>query len=357
MATKILAAGVGTCLIGGGSLYTYRQTLITQRRSDLAKEHEDLTVEIRNCDKKLKAVASTENADRAKIDTRRRAIDTLWADRLQRYADTNEQLKSYIIALPEAIGVVNGLTNHYHYLTEATREYFSFDVWASKSHNFALLLSSADTSTGVVPVIETLQGLFGADELVENVCTNVLQTAKMTAAPRTVGEVNTSFSFCMEQLDVAVLAAAERYEAELSARHAHRAPNVVIAAVNHALQLAKLPENDQAAEEARLTAESVKRRQFRQLTQIDDVKSALRYVDDVSKLIESRGAHGEVDFPSYALRDGDVVGAVKQLKTWEEGATAFLVQDQAKQVLKAYFDLNALPLTTIREKQEEPSTA
>ncbi len=363
-APKILAAGVGTCLIGGGSLYSYRQSLLVHRRGELAKEHSDLSAEVRNCEKRMKAVISQEKADFAKIEVRKRAVDILWGERLRRYVDTNEQLKSFIVALPEAMGVVNGLSNHYQYLADAAREYFAFDIWSSKSHNFALLLDACDSS-GVVPVVEKLQGLFGSDELVEAVCANVLSTANMLAAPQSVADVNTAFTFCMEQLDLATLDAAERYEAELAALNAHKAPNVVVGGINRVLQWAKLSEVDQAAENARMSEESDRRRRFRQLTELDDIKHALRYVEDVSALIQKNNgtaagvpsdnsvtptkAPAIANFPEYALRDKAVVMAVQQLRVWEEGATAFLIQSQAKTVLKAYFDVMALPLTTIRD--------
>ncbi len=383
MASKVLMAGVGTSLVGGGSLYSYRQSLVAQRRAELAKEHADLTTDMRNCEKQKKAVVAQEKVDFAKIEARQRAVDTLWADRMQRYADTNAQLKSFIIALPEAMGIVNGLANHYRYLSEAAKDYFGFDVWSSKAHNAALLLSNSD-NVGLVPVVEHLQGLFSTDAFVETVCSHTLLTAGTVSAPQTVGDVNTAFSFCMEQLDVATLAAAERYEFDRSALHAHKAANVVVAGITRVLVWAKLPEVDPAVADARLAAEARQRRRFRQLTDVEAIHHALRYVEGVSQLIDTQQGRSKtaaasataaaassssaassgsvlqpgkapqvadafVSFSEYALRDAAVVGAVQQLRTWEEGATAYLVQSQAKTVLKAYFDVMALPLTSIRD--------
>jgi hypothetical protein len=312
----------------------------------------------------MKAVVSRENAEFLKLAARKRVIDTLWADRLVRYGDTNDQLKSFIVALPEAMGIANGLTSHYRYLSEAVKEYIYFDIWASKALCCTLLLDSAN-EVGLVPVVEQLKGII--NETVDAVCTNVVQEASLASAPQTVMDVNTSFAFCMEQLDVATLAAAEKFEAELAAQRAHKAPNAVVAGLTRVLQWAKLPETDVALAEARMNVEADERRRYRQLRDIADIHHALKYVDEVSRLLETctpTAANANKTtaaaslsppsaFPVHALQDEGVIQAIRQLQAWEEGATAFLIQSQARAVLKAQFDLMALPLTTIHEPEKK----
>lgn len=280
------------------------------------------------------------------------AVDTLWADRLARYAQTNRELCSYLRALPEALGALKGLTSHYQYMATEMRKFVAFDVACSKVHNLALLLEHGDC-VGIHRVAETIRHVFAAEPLVQVVCESVINAKTDVGCPVSINECSTSFVFCMEELDRAIEAAAARYF-EFQSEHAEKAPNVLCEGVRRLASEAKvvtLSRGEILAQKERQALWDLLRRDQRQLRTTEDLQCALRYVDDVARQLHRDNAENS-ELRAIVSSDAAVGAAQQQLFVWRDSAAAFLVRHQAKEALGAYHLLLAETLTKTHLKDK-----
>ncbi|KAH9599920.1 hypothetical protein LSM04_002610 [Trypanosoma melophagium] len=332
-------------VVTGVVVLTSRWKRLESRRAALDNEYASILEELSSLDNSR--LREAEDLRKKKHDMRllHETVDTLWTDRLERYKQTNKELYSYLKALPEALGILKGLTSHYQYMTTEMRKFLSFDVACSKVHNFSLLLEHGDR-VGIHRVAETIKQLLIAEPLVEVVCDSVINDFTNISAPATLNECSLSFVFCMEELDKAIEAAVAHF-LEFHRDRAERAPNVICEGVRKLSDIAKLntlSSGDIIMQREANALRDLLLRDQRQLHTTEDLRSALKYVEDAI------GQLNRNNDPDNALKatitaDPAVGIAEEQLLLWRKSASLFLVREQAKEALSAYNLLLAETLT------------
>jgi outer membrane murein-binding lipoprotein Lpp len=334
---NVLMGTVFSSLLGGGVAFSYKQNLISTRKQELLAEREELQQDLR---RQLSNVAAAESEGGDLItseEARRTAFRILWDDRIARYHHSNAEALSYLQALPEALGAMKGLVNHYRFGAEELRHFVGFDVASSKVHNFALLndkmLSDPRQRSAA------LMGLFASEPLIGEVARSL---EAIGATPHNMDEIGKTFDFCVGDLELRMeKVAKELAQASLSSK---RPESMIVAATEEFLENFKVPLKPLDA-----FPDGSSRCLTRKLRTADDVKSALRYADDVLLRLSERSSNGAVE----AVRSHPHVSeGAAQLAAWQAGAATFLVEHQAHDALSAYQSLLALSLAQQYQPQQ-----
>ncbi|KAG5510977.1 hypothetical protein JKF63_06479 [Porcisia hertigi] len=329
------------------------------RRAELNEEYTKIMEEMRTLNEERlthdERLAAKETETKGTAET----VDILWSDRLERYAQANKDLHAYLAALPEAIGALKGLSNHYRYMSEEMPRFTGFDIACSKVHQLALMLEHGRV-VGIERVAETVQNVFAAEPLIQTVCTSIT-AAPAPLHPRSIDAASSTFSFCMEELDRAVGAVAMRHAMRPEKPQATM-PGIFSDSVRRLVgmfQADTLSKGQRQLAERRKDLERVLRRAQRQLHTEDDVRAALEYTKELDKLLSSESPEKTVFLrsPSFsndeflvAVRsDAEVKKAIQQLHLWRDSATTFLVHRQAEGALYSYSLLLAETLTSVNE--------
>lgn len=335
-------AALAVCGVVGGA----RWRRIELRRAEINQEYEKTMVELRAFDEDRLRYATELKAKEEKTALMHETVESLWADRLQRYEKTNRDLDAYLVALPEALGAVKGLTNHYHHMAHEMRKFVAFDVACSKVHNLSLLLERAATA-GLPTVAETVQQLFPAEPLIDVVCESVLDMAHVSC-PASIEESSAAFAFCMDELDEAVAAVGRRYTAEVEVA---REPGVVSGVVSRVLSKLKVSTMSRGQREIarkRQALDSLLVREQRQLFTEEDLRAALEHVGAVQQQLAAPAAKGDTAaYLREVSEDPAVQEALRQLGLWRAAAAAFFMQRQAQEALDCYQLLLAETLTKV----------
>lgn len=340
----------------GGS----RWRRVELRRAELNAEYEKLMTEKRAVDEERLSRDGRLSAKEAEAKATAETVDILWQDRLERYAQVNQDLHAYLAALPEAIGALKGLSNHYRYMTEEMPKFMGFDIACSKMHNLALMLEHGRT-VGIERVAATVQEMFAAEPLVQAVCESIT-TAPASPHPTSIAAASATFTFCMEELDRAVGAVAVRYAAALEAPPAVT-PGLLSDWVRKATVITRadmLSGGQRRLAERRKDLERMLQRAQRQLHTEEDIRAALDYTTELDqhlvagaprrlKFLRSASAASPDEFLAAVRSDSEVKKAVEQLDLWRDSAATFLVHRQAEDALQSYYLLLAETLTTVNQ--------
>lgn len=346
------------CLLGAtavtGAVGGTRWRNVEVKRAELNTQYENILEETRAMNEDLlkhkEELAKKINKNAALHE----AIDTMWTDRMQRYKETNDDLHAYVKALPEALGVIKGLNNHYQYMAEHMREFIGFDVACTKVHNLALLIDHG-RAVGFGRVSDTLRQLYLSEPIIEGVCENLDSFADVSA-PRTVGEASETFCYCMNDLQRAVAASTAALEESLVAPSAPSTPSVLTDVIRKGLRSARLDllsREQRELEEKKSKLDALLVQERSQLHTLTDVRAALEYATNVVEKLHQPSGGGSAADASYArfikaLReDAEVVRCLQQIELWRNSAAAFLMTKQAETALHSYQVLLSETLTHV----------
>ncbi|KAG5507244.1 hypothetical protein JIQ42_06650 [Leishmania sp. Namibia] len=330
---------------------------IELRRAELNEEYTKLMTEMRTFNEERLTRDERLAAKEAEVKATAETVDILWNDRLERYAQVNKDLHAYLSALPEAIGALKGLSNHYRYMSEEMPKFMGFDIACSKMHNLALMLEHGK-AVGIERVAATVREMFAAEPLVHTVCTSIIE-APAPPRPSSIAAASATFTFCMEEVDRAVGAVAMRYAAALEEPPA-ATPGILSDSVRKLVRMTRvdtLSRGQRQLAERRKDLERMLRRAQRQLHTEEDIRAALEYTKELDRhlaavspsrtgVLLSRSSSRN-DFLTAVRSDSEVKKAVQQLDLWRDSATSFLVHRQAEDALRSYYLLLAETLTAV----------
>ncbi|KPA74225.1 putative mitochondrial hypothetical protein [Leptomonas pyrrhocoris] len=357
---QLAAFGVVGAFSAAGVLGGSRWRRVELRRAELNKEYEELMAGSRTyneeCLSRDQRLTDKEQATKETAET----LDILWTDRLERYAQVNKDLHAYLKALPEAIGAMKGLANHYRYMSEEMPKFIGFDIACSKVHNLALMLEHGRT-VGVERVAPTLREMFAAEPLVQAVCDGICDAASAVPHPSSVAETGATFSFCMEELHHAVAEVTAGYAAALEEPPAPT-PGPLSDGVRKVVAAARadvLSNGQRQLAERRKDLEKMLRRAQWQLHTEEDVRAAVEYTRQLDQHLASHSpatSHlssaspaGKDEILAAIRSDTAVKNAMRQVDLWRDSATTFLVNHQAEDALQSYHILLAETLTKVNE--------
>ncbi|KAG5486261.1 hypothetical protein LSCM1_07384 [Leishmania martiniquensis] len=329
------------------------------RRAELNEEYTRLMNEMRTFNEERLTRRQRLAAKEAEAKATAETVDILWSDRLERYAQVNKDLHAYLSALPEAIGALKGLSNHYRHMSEEMPKFMGFDIACSKMHNLALMLEHAK-AVGIERVAATVREMFPAEPLVDAVCTSIIE-APAPPHPTSIAAASETFTFCMEELDQAVGAVAMRYGAALE-EPSTATSGILSDSVRKLVGLTRadtLTRGQRQLAERRKDLERMLRRAQRQLHTEEDIRAALDYTRELNHhLVAVAPSRTGVLLPSLSKKndflaavrsDEEVKKAAQQLDLWRDSATTFLVHRQAQDALESYYLLLAETLTAVNE--------
>lgn len=368
MSLRYLAAfgAVGSLSVAGVMGGT-RWRRVELRRAELNKEYEELMSGTRTFnEERLGRDQRLRDKEKEAAETAE-TVDILWTDRLERYVQVNKDLHAYLKALPEAIGAMKGLANHYRYMTEEMPKFMGFDIACAKVHNLALMLEHG-RAVGIERVAPTLQEMFAAEPLVQTVCAGISDASTTAPHPSSVAEASATFSFCMEELDRAVAEVAAKFAAVLE-EPAAPTPGPLSDGVRKIVIASKadvLSSGQRQLAERRKDLERMLRRAQRQLHTEEDVRAAVDYTKQLdqhlaatasaapktsilSALTSSSSSARENEFLAAVRASASVKSAMELVDLWRDSATTFLVHRQAEDALQSYHLLLAETLTQVNE--------
>lgn len=339
------------CLSVAGAVGGSRWRRIERRRAELNIAYEKVMEEMRALDDdrlhRVESLREKEKKTRAMHET----VDSLWTDRLQRYALTNLDLHAYLHALPEALGALKGVTNHYRYMSEEMQKFVGFDIACCKLHNLSLLLQHGRT-VGLTRTAGTIQEMFVAEPLVTSVVHSVMQTDGISC-PTTIAEASATFTFCMEDLEAAIAHVTKRYADSLVVP-AEPSLNVVSDGVRELVkksQLDLLSSGQRELVKKRASLDAILVREQRQLHTLEDIRVALSYVEKVRSHFTQAPKRGlfrkEDKFLVAVQSDDSVRQSLQQIEIWQNATATFLLQQQAQDALDCYQLLLAETLTKV----------
>lgn len=363
---QLAAFGAVSALSVAGVLGGSRWRRVELRRAELNKEYEALMADSRTSNEERlsrdQRLADKEKEAKETAET----VDILWKDRLERYQQVNKDLHAYLKALPEAIGAMKGLANHYRYMNEEMPKFMGFDIACSKVHNLALMLEHG-RSVGIQHVAPTLREMFAAEPLVQTVCEGVADAASTAPHPTDVAQASATFSFCMEELDRAVAEVAAGYAAALEAPPA-ATPGPLSDGVRKIVDASRadvLSRGQRQLAERRKDLEKMLRRAQRQLHTEEDVRAAVEYTKQLDEHLaagapkkasilaglvpSSLTSSSQNEFLDAVRSNPSVKDAILQVDLWRDSATTFLVNKQAEDALHSYHLLLAETLTKVNE--------
>ncbi|TPP45333.1 ATP synthase subunit C family protein [Leishmania donovani] len=271
----------------------------------------------------------------------------------------NKDLHAYLAALPEAIGALKGLSNHYRYMSEEMPKFMGFDIACSKMHNLALMLEHGK-AVGIERVAAAVQEMFAAEPLVQTVCTSIL-AAPAPPHPSSIAAASATFTFCMEELDRAVGKVAMRYAAALE-EPPNATPGILSDSVRKLVGMTRadtLSKGQRQLAERRRDLERMLRRAQRQLHTEEDIRAALDYTRELDQHLQAAAPKRtdlllslpsrKDNFLAAVRSDSEVKKAIQQINLWRDSATTFLVHRQAEDALQCYYLLLAETLTAVNE--------
>lgn len=387
---KPAAAGFACVIVGAG----YRYRLIERQRSELYKKCADISAEIVSLqESRTQSFQRMAEVEKANVE-KQEVIDSIWKDRIDRGNDKLVELDSYITALPEAIGVLQGVKNHYEHMTAKMEQFLAFDVLAATAHNLGLLLMCADKE-GLDAVSGTIRSLLSQDVLIDSVCTSVENT-KSIEAPESIEDASQTFAFCMDQLHDARKKAMERYDAirvaqavSASGKPSSDLPlepslapsargSLLLDVAHHVLRRLRLESSHPSSEvtkamNRRKAMNALFKEERHCLQTEEDIQEAMDYVEslrslmnpEVSEELHKKGPsalrsmkdgkekqHQEDPCALAVLHDSGVQLALQQLNLWRNAVAAFLLQEQAKTALTCYHLLMSECLTRQKHPQQ-----
>lgn len=216
--------------IGGASILSfsgYRFHQLEVRRTALDKEYREMVnkMEVLQQDRTMGIQEVIEKARYRK--RREQTLDIVWTDRLERFREKINELRDCILAMPESLSALQGIVNHYQYMSTAVKDFIGFDVAVATTHNMGLLLPLNIVSTGsssgyhtagecgLRAACGTMRQLLPQDDFIDGVCTSV-ENIKSIEVPKSIDELSRAFQFCMEQLEDARNRALESRDAKPS---------------------------------------------------------------------------------------------------------------------------------------------
>jgi hypothetical protein len=347
---RVLVVG-GVTAAAGGAAFTYKQTLINHRKNELRREADRLaeecavakneaTLQLQQLAKETKEVQEFSNT-----------VVTLWDDRQRRYREGIEDSYSYLVALPESLGILKGVSNHFRYATEELQRFGAYDITVSKVHNFGLLLSAMECF-GVAKSCAALKELFTAEPLIHAVSSSVvaLDDVSEVAAPASISEANRTYLFVVESLEKSIEEAGVRHHAEVQSNTPEL--SVVGQAVSDRLASLKVVANplQLRAQKNQEDANNREKRLLRRLLTMEDVALAAKdAVVSVNRLSHPNLNEPLTSVDRYILADEKVKMCVKQLDLWRAAAERFLIEAQAASALKSYQTLLAHSLAQVHD--------
>ncbi|CAJ1005933.1 hypothetical protein Q4I28_001250 [Leishmania naiffi] len=356
---QVAAFGAVSVLSVVGVVGGTRWRRVELRRAELNEEYAKLMTQMRTFNEERLTRDERLAAKEAEAKATAETVDTLWRDRLERYAQVNKDLHAYLAALPEAIGALKGLSNHYRYMLEEMPKFAGFDVACSKMHNLALMLEHSRT-VGIERVAATVQEMFAAEPLVQAVCTSIV-AAPAPPHPSSIAAASATFTFCMEELDHAVGTVAMRYAAVLQEPPA-ATPGILSDSIRKIVGMTRadtLSRGQRHLARRQDDLERMLRRAQRQLHTEEDIRAALDYTkeldDHLAAATPRRGAlflsssSRKDDFLAAVRSDSEVKKAIQQINLWRDSAVTFLVHRQAEDALQSYYLLLAETLTAVHE--------
>ncbi|CCW72189.1 unnamed protein product [Phytomonas sp. Hart1] len=342
--------GVGlltlTCAMGG-----MRWNRLQKRQCELDNQYEKLIVEFRLY-KEEESRYSTELREREKKTVLlHETVDTLWKDRLERYKRAILDQYAYLKAMPEALGSLSGITNHYRYMTDNMDKFVGFDVSCCQLHNLALLLEHAHVF-GITRVLETMKELFASEPLIKAACESVEQTVEISC-PSTVAETSAAFIYCLEALDEAVSRRSSTLAAATEASSSSPVSDGVRELVKKA-HLSTLSRDQKALYDKRLALRKLVQQEKRQIRTKEDVRLAIEYAEKLQVYF----ANPPKNSPWFFIRrkdkfmdavrsDAEVKRALQQIELWRNTAAVFFLRQQAQDILDYYQLLLAESLTSV----------
>ncbi|KAL7697591.1 hypothetical protein N2W54_004971 [Lotmaria passim] len=360
---QLVAFGAVGALSVGGVLGGSRWRRVELRRAELNKEYEELMAGTRTFNEE--SLSRDQRLSDKEKETKETAetVDVLWQDRLERYRQVNEDLHAYLKALPEAIGAMRGLANHYRYMSDEMPKFMGFDIACSKVHNLALMLEHGRI-VGIERVAPTLREMFAAEPLVQSVCEGVDDSSAAVQHPTSIAEASATFAFCMEEVDRAVAAVAAGYAAALETPPS-ATPGPLsdgMRKIGETFRADVLSSGQRQLAERRKDLEKMLRRARRQLYTEEDVRAAVEYTKQLDEHfvagapkpsiffgLSSSSSPGKNEFLAAVRSDTAVKQAIQQVDLWRDAATAFLVNRQAEDALQSYHLLLAETLTKVNE--------
>ncbi|CAC9449867.1 conserved hypothetical protein [Leishmania infantum JPCM5] len=342
-----------------GVLGGTRWRRVELRRAELNEEYTKLMTEMRTFNEERLTRDGRLAAKEVEAKATAETVDILWSDRLARYAEVNKDLHAYLAALPEAIGALKGLSNHYRYMSEEMTKFMGFDIACSKMHNLALMLEHGK-AVGIERVAAAVQEMFAAEPLVQTVCTSIL-AAPAPPHPSSIAAASATFTFCMEELDRAVGKVAMRYAAALE-ELPNATPGILSDSVRKLVGMTRadtLSKGQRQLAERRRDLERMLRRAQRQLHTEEDIRAALDYTRELDQHLQAAAPKRtdlllslpsrKDNFLAAVRSDSEVKKAIQQINLWRDSATTFLVHRQAEDALQSYYLLLAETLTAVNE--------
>jgi hypothetical protein len=358
---QLAAFGAVGALSLAGAAGGSRWRRVELRRAELNKEYEELMTGTRGCvEERLSRQQQLADKERETIETAE-TVDILWQDRLERYKQVNKDLHAYLKALPEAIGAMKGLANHYRYMSEEMPKFMGFDIACAKVHNLALMLEHG-RAVGIERVAPTLKEMFAAEPLVQVVCEGISDSASAAPHPASIAEASATFSFCMEELDRAVAEVMAGYAAALETPPA-LTPGPLSDGVRKLVDASRadvLTSGQRQLAERRKDLEKMLRQARRQLHTEEDVRAAVEYTKEIdqhlaagatktSSFFQLTSSANQTEFLAAVRSSTAVKSAIRQVDLWRDAATTFLVHRQAEDALRSYQLLLAETLTSVNE--------
>ncbi|EPY34348.1 hypothetical protein AGDE_01311 [Angomonas deanei] len=350
---QLSAFGGVVVLTGAGAIWGSRWKNLEVRRAELNKEYANCLEEMRAL-KEDRLRMQNELKDRqVKNEKMHETVETIWADRMSRYSEVLLDAHSYLAAFPEALGALKGLTNHYRYMGEEMRKFINFDVACSKVHNLSLLLHKADVD-GLPGVQQVIRDMFPSEEIIDAACTSVEDIASVKY-PRTVAEASVTFAFCMEELERAIETVTRENEARLAEPETKKGMSSEWTKVLNVLKLDSLSKGQRELVAKRAALKKLMTHDLRQLKTEEDVLSAVQYivqmVEKQNSVLSQRVNDKKNELMLLYFKHPDVKNALSQLELWSNSSTAFLKEQQARDVLHSYATLLSETLVSIQTVQ------
>lgn len=350
---RVLGFTVISTVGAAGTAFSYKQSLIAARKATLNQEVNHLNSVLQHTRHEVDDEIAALERETQSVKEFSNTVVSVWDDRQERYRTGIKDSYSFLVALPESLGVLKGISNHFRYATEQLQRFSAFDITVSKVHNFSLLLSSVE-SIGLPKTCAALKELFTAEPLIYAVSSSVvaLDRASEVDAPTSIAEANKTYTYVMESLESSIEEATARYH-ETMLQSQTPELSLVGQTLSNQLQALRTECNPQQvrAQKAAAELEAREKRLTRRLLSISDVAAAA--AASTSALQQLRNVEHCAALEKYVLSDEKVKMNVKQLDLWRAAAERFVIEAQAASALRSYQTLLSHSLAQVHDVPEE----
>jgi hypothetical protein len=395
---NILKGLAATTIFGGSSLgayvYQQRQLNIEEAKKRLDAEHVTLNQQLATVNTSITEIKAKMDHHGADAAERLEVMETLWADRIERYAGALTRSRDSLVALPEAVQYLAEVQQHCAHMVKYMPTYVQYDMTASRLHAFGLLAGSASRSVGIDGVTGTSGGT-AATSITRNmdVYRSVLRgdpvvdlVVRLTAAPspllaraekradggqdkpakgdetgpKTYADLSKTFAKSRRYLSEAV----EDYNARLAEERKAKEENERLErgeyipfrpgtasqgaqttlSVLRAADPAKVEESP-AERRQREEADKAAELASYELRERKDVLAALLHCEHVRNDVRDK----KTSSTSGWLTDPHVSRALQALDVWAAAAEKFLAEEQAGRVLRAISMTAQYPMVQVSQ--------